>query len=87
LHKIFGSSPDGIKKALDLIFKNELSEKSVQRRSKKLVDNAPLPLGPKYKAMVYTFRRDLLNDLPNMLIIFDNLRVAFTDVDTRKSPS
>ncbi|WPV66519.1 AAA family ATPase [Chitinophaga sp. LS1] len=78
-----------------LYINNELSEKSVQRRSKKLLDNAPLPLGEQYKAMVYTSRRNMLDDLHNIvtiiervkpvLIIIDNLRMAFTDVDTNNN--
>lgn len=78
-----------------LYINNELSEKIIQRRSKKLLDNAPHPLGENYKAMVYTSRHNLLDDLPNLvtiieklkpvLIVIDNLRMAFTDVDTNNN--
>lgn len=73
----------------------ELSEKIIQRRSKKLLDGAPFPLGEVYKAMVYTSRRNLIDDLPNIvtivekikpvLIVIDNLRMAFADVDTNNN--
>jgi len=73
----------------------ELSEKIIQRRSKKLLDNTPLPLGETFKAMVYTSRHNLIQDLPNIvaiieklkpvLIVIDNLRMAFTDVDTNNN--
>jgi RecA-family ATPase len=73
----------------------ELSEKIIQRRSKKLLAHTPYPVGENYKALVYTSRRNLIDDLPNIvsivekykpvLIGIDNLRMAFTDVDTNNN--
>lgn len=78
-----------------LYINNELSEKVIKRRAKKLMDHAPFELSENYKAMVYTSRNDLLTDLPNIvqiiekvrpvLVVIDNFRMAFTETDTNNN--
>lgn len=78
-----------------LYINNELSEKVIRRRAKKLLDHTPFSLSPTYEAMVYSTRHNLLEDLPNIvqfieklhpvLMVIDNLRMAFTDVDTNNN--
>jgi len=78
-----------------LYINNELSEKIIRRRAGRLISNAPFPVKENFKAMVYTTRNNLSDDLPNIiriteklkpvLVVIDNLRMAFTDVDTNSN--
>jgi len=78
-----------------LYINNELSETVIQRRAKKLVDHLPNEIAKNYKAMVYSSRNNLAEDLPTLvqileklkpvLVIIDNLRMAFTDTDTNNN--
>ncbi|ATL48989.1 hypothetical protein COR50_18435 [Chitinophaga caeni] len=97
---IAGEWPDFLGESINmhgntLYINSELSEKIIRRRSKRLMDSVPFPVGEQYKAMVYSTRRNLLEELHNIvaiveklkpvLIIIDNLRMAFTDVDTNNN--
>ncbi|ANI89246.1 hypothetical protein A9P82_08045 [Arachidicoccus ginsenosidimutans] len=78
-----------------LYLNNELSERIIKRRANRLLSNVPLPVKDNFKAMAYTTRNNLLDDLPNIiqiiqklnpvLIVIDNLRMAFTNVDTNNN--
>lgn len=74
-----------------LYINNELSETVIQRRSKKLLENLPQEVSKSFKAMVFTSRNSLAADLPVLvqildklnpvLVVIDNLRMAFTGTD------
>jgi AAA domain len=74
-----------------LYINNELGDDVMRRRLQKLYRHVPQPLGSNYRAMVYTTRYPLIDELPNILqiiekinpvlIVIDNLRMAFTGVD------
>lgn len=78
-----------------LYINNELSEAVIQRRAKKLVDHLPKEVSKNFKPMVYTSRNNLAEDLPILvqileklkpvLVIIDNLRMAFTGTDTNNN--
>jgi len=78
-----------------LYINNELSERVVRRRASRLLSNAPQPVKDGYNAMVYTTRSGLLDDMANLiqiikdirpvLVVIDNLRMAFRDVDTNSN--
>lgn len=78
-----------------LYINNELSEPVIQRRSKKLLDTLPQEVAKNFKAMVYTSRNNLASDLPVLvqildklkpvLVVIDNLRMAFANTDTNNN--
>lgn len=78
-----------------LYINNELSETVIQRRSKRLTEQLPHEVSQNYKPMVYTSRNNLADDLPTLLqilnklkpvlVIIDNLRMAFTGTDTNNN--
>lgn len=78
-----------------LYINNELQENVIMRRSKKLLDNAPMALSERYKAMVFSSRNSLSHDLATIvqiiekykpvLVVIDNLRMAFMDSDTNSN--
>jgi hypothetical protein len=78
-----------------LYINHELSPNTMRRRSKKLYDALPIPLKHNYQALVYTTRAGLNAELipivnyiekyHPILIVIDNLRMAFTDVDLNNS--
>lgn len=78
-----------------LYINNELSQKAIQRRSAQLYHSFPLSPAKDFKARVYTTKNALAEDLPNLIqiveryhpvmIIVDNLRMAFTDTDTNNN--
>lgn len=78
-----------------LYINNELGEKVMRKRASRLMHNLPQPVQHEHKAMVYTTRQNLWDDLPNIiqiiekikpvLIVIDNLRMAFADIDTNSN--
>jgi len=78
-----------------LYINNELSEAVIQRRARKLMEGIPKEAAKNFKPMVYTSRNSLAEDLPVLLqileklkpvlIIIDNLRMAFTGTDTNNN--
>jgi hypothetical protein len=78
-----------------LYINNELSETVIQRRAKKLMEHLPGDVAQNFKPMVYTSRNNLAGDLPVLvqileklkpvLVIIDNLRMAFTGTDTNNN--
>ena len=78
-----------------LYINNELSERVARRRASRLLGSVPFPVKDNFQAMVYTTRNHLLDDLPSIiqimeaikpvLVVIDNLRMAFTDVDTNSN--
>ncbi|TAN15365.1 MAG: hypothetical protein EPN37_09600 [Chitinophagaceae bacterium] len=78
-----------------LYINNELSETVIRRRAKKLTDHLPKETSHNFKAMVYTLRNNLATDMPVLvqilnklkpvLVIIDNLRLAFMGTDTNNN--
>ncbi|MCF3109632.1 AAA family ATPase [Niabella sp. CC-SYL272] len=78
-----------------LYINNELSEKVLRRRSEKLMSNLPFSPATRFKPRAYTTKNSLADDLPAIiqiverlkpvLIIIDNLRMAFADTDTNSN--
>lgn len=78
-----------------LYINNELSETVIQRRARRLMEGIPKETAKNFKPMVYTSRNSLAEDLPVLLqileklkpvlIIIDNLRMAFTGTDTNNN--
>ncbi|WP_346238689.1 AAA family ATPase [Niabella insulamsoli] len=78
-----------------LYINNELSEKTLRRRLLQLHAHCPFPVDQQYKARAFTTKNSLTEDLPTVLqiverfspvlIIIDNLRMAFTDTDTNNN--
>ncbi len=78
-----------------LYINHELSPNTMRRRSKKLYAGLPTPVNNQYQSFVYTTRAGLNTELSTIvgyvekynpvLIILDNLRMAFTDVDVNNN--
>jgi len=78
-----------------LYINHELSSNTMRRRSKRLYASLPFPLKDNYKALVYTTRAGLNVELTSIvgfvekfhpvLIVIDNLRMAFTETDLNNS--
>ncbi|RKR80723.1 AAA domain-containing protein [Mucilaginibacter gracilis] len=78
-----------------LYVNHELSPNTMRRRSRKLYGALPQPLKNNYKALVFTTRAGLNMELANIigyvekynpvLIVIDNLRMAFTETDLNNS--
>ncbi|MHB8207622.1 AAA family ATPase [Mucilaginibacter sp.] len=78
-----------------LYVNHELSPNTMRRRSRKLYTCLPQSLKDNFKALVYTTRAGLNMELPTIigyvekynpvLIVIDNLRMAFTEVDLNNS--
>ncbi len=78
-----------------LYINNELSENTMKRRTEKLLQHLPASPAVKFKPRAYTTKSSLADDLPYIiqiverlkpvLIVIDNLRMAFTDTDTNNN--
>lgn len=78
-----------------LYINNELSEKTLRRRVSQLRSHCPFPVDRQYKARAFTTKNGLVDDLPSILqvverfkpvlIIIDNLRMAFSETDTNNN--
>lgn len=74
---------------------NELSENTMKRRAEKLLSTVPDQPEDPFKARSYSTKNNLVDDLPNILqivekykpvlIVIDNLRMAFADTDTNNN--
>ena len=78
-----------------LYINNELSEKTIRRRLLELRNTCPFLPEQRFKARAFTTKNSLTEDLPALLqiverikpvlIVIDNLRMAFTDTDTNNN--
>jgi len=78
-----------------LYISTELGKEVIQRRLKKLFVQPPLPISDSFRPMVYASRTNLIDDLPKIatiieklkpvLIVIDNLRLAFAGADTNNN--